>query len=125
MTEGHARAIVGALSGLLALGCAALAIGHAGVEVPVLSDIGPGGTRVILPAVIAFTIACLLLAALAAGAFGARPWAWAVGVLVHALIFVGAVLPYRGLASLAALLIAAVCLAVLLTPIGRRAFIAR
>lgn len=125
MTAGRIRVTIAALSGLLALGCAALAIAHAGVEVPLLSRIGPGGDAAVVPAAIAFALAAVVLVTVSAGTWRARPWAWALGFVAHALVFVGAAYPYRGVASLVALVIAGVCLALLLTPAGRRALVAR
>ena len=125
MTAGRIRVTIAALSALLALGCAALAIGHAGVDVPLLSQIGPGGNRAVVPAAIAFAVSTVILALVAWGTWGRRAWAWALGFVAHALVFVGAAYPYRGVASLVALLVSGTCLALLLTRAGRRALVAR
>ena len=109
----------------MALGCAALAVGHAGVDVPLLSQLGPGGNRAVVPAAIAFTAATVLLAAVAWGTWRARSWAWALGFVTHALVFVGAAYPYRGVASLVALVVAGACIALLITPAARRGMVAR
>ena len=125
MTARHVSATVTALSALLAVGCAALAVAHAGVELPLLSSIGPGGDRAVVPAAIAFTIAALVLSAVAAGTWRRRPWAWALGIVTHGLVFVGAAVPYRGVASLVALIVSGTCIALLLTRAGREALVAR
>ena len=113
------------MSAVLALGCAALAVAHAGVDVPLLSRIGPGGDRVVAPAAAAFTVGTLLLGAVAIGAWRARAWAWALGVVVHALVFFGAAVPYRGVASAVAMVVAAATVAVLVSRPGRAALLAR
>ena len=125
MTTAAVRGIVAGLSALLALGCAALAVGHAGVELPLLSQIGPGGDRAVVPAAIAFTTATLVLALVAIGVARQRSWAWALGVAVHALVFLGAALPYRGIASAVALIISGACVALLVSRPGRAALLAR
>lgn len=125
MTTRQVRTTVAALSAVLAVGCAALAIAHAGVELPLLSSIGPGGDRAVVPAAIAFTVATLVLAAVAVGAWRSRPWAWALGVVTHGLVFLGAAVPYRGVASLVALIFSGACLALLVTRPGRAALLAR
>lgn len=125
MTVPNVRAAVAALSALLALGCAALAIGHAGVNVPLLSQIGPGGSRAVVPAAVAFTVATIVLVAVALGVWRARPWAWALGVVVHALVLLGSAVPFRGVASLVAIIISGLSLALLLTRVGRNALLAR
>ena len=113
------------MSALLALGCAALAVGHAGVDVAVLSDIGPGGDRAVMPAVVAFTVATVVLALVAFGVSRRRSWSWALGVVVHALVFLGAAVPYRGVASAVALVISGVSVALLVSRLGREALLAR
>jgi hypothetical protein len=40
----------------LAVGSALLAIGHMGVQIPLLSALGPGGTRAVVPAAVAFSL---------------------------------------------------------------------
>lgn len=125
MTPRLVCTVVAALSALLAVGCAALAIAHAGIEVPVLSSIGPGGDDPVVPAAIAFTVATIVLAAAAIGVRRMRPWGWALGVVVHSLVFLGAAMPYRGIASLLAIIVSGVCIGLLLTPAARRALLAR
>lgn len=125
MTDQRVRAAVAALSAFLALGCAALAIAHAGIDVPLLSGIGPGGDRVVAPAAAAFTVGTLLLAVIAIGAWRGRAWAWALGLVVHALVFFGAAVPYRGIASAVAMIVTAAAVALLVSPLGRSALLAR
>ena len=119
MTEGTVRVVCTVLCGVLALGCAALAVGHAGVDVPLLSRIGPGGDRAVVPAAIAFAVAAAALFAITVGVWRARSWAWAAGVVVNALIFLGAAVPYRGVASAVAMVITGVIVALLLSRVGR------
>ena len=125
MTPASVRATVAALSGVLALGCAALAIGHSGVNVPLLSQLGPGGDRAIVPAAIAFSVATVALVLIAFGVSRGRSWSWALGVVVHALIFLGAAAPFRGVASAVAMVITAAALALLVSRPGRAALLAR
>ncbi|MPZ74677.1 MAG: hypothetical protein GEU74_15920 [Nitriliruptorales bacterium] len=119
MEHDQARAAVAALSALLALGCAAMAIAHAGVVVPLLSRLGPGGDDTVWPAVVAFTVGAVVLTFVAVGVSRARGWAWPLGLVVHALVVLGAAMPYRGLGSLVAIVVSVASLAVLLSPAGR------
>lgn len=123
MSTQHVRSLLVALSGALALGCAALAIGHTGIEVPVLSRLGPGGGRAVVVAAVAFAIAALVLFTVAVGVWRARSWAWALGIVVHALVFMGSAFPYRGVASLVAVLISGTSIALLLSRAGRGALL--
>lgn len=102
-----------------------MAIAHAGVEVPLLAGIGPGGGDAVVPAAVAFGIATIVLTAVAVGASRARAWAWAVGVAVHGLVLLGAAVPYRGVASLVAIIVSGAALALLLSRSGRAALLAR
>lgn len=112
-----------ALTLLLAVGAALMSIGHAGINVPFLSGLGPGGDRVVLPAAIAFGIATALAVAVAVGALRRRSWAWALGLLLHSLIVLGSAMPFRGPASAMGIIIGAVTVAVLLSRSGRAAFL--
>lgn len=125
MTSRSIIAIFAALTALLALGCAVMAVAHAGVEVPLVSRFGPGGGRAIVPAMIAFTVAAVALALLAVGALRRRSWAWALGLLTHSLVFLGALVPFRGVGSLVALVIAGACVALLMTRSARVELLAR
>ena len=119
MSQQQVRSIIAVLSGVLAAGCAVMALAHAGVEVPVVSQLGPGGDDAVWPAVIAFSVGALVLAFVAIGASRARAWAWALGLVVHALIVLGASLPFRGVGSLVAIVISVASLALLLSRTGR------
>lgn len=115
--------LVTALSAVLAVGCAAMAVAHAGVNIPVLSRFGPQGTDAVPPAVVAFTVGTLVLGALAYGTARRRSWAWAGGIAVHALVVLGALTPYRGVGSLVAVVLAGAAVLVLLSPPGRTALL--
>jgi hypothetical protein len=125
MTQRSIVAVFAALTALLGAGCVAMAIAHAGVEVPLLSRLGPGGNRAVVPAVIAFTIAAVLLFVLASGALRRQSWSWALGLLTHALVFLGAAVPFRGAGSAVAMIIAAACVALLMTRQARATLLAR
>jgi hypothetical protein len=107
-------------SGALAIGCALLAIGHSGVQIPVLSALGPGGTRAVVPAAVAFTVAALLHASISVGVARRRSWAWPLGVLIAAATLLGAITPFRGVMSAVGIVLAGAELALLLTRDGRR-----
>lgn len=119
MSQQPVRITIAALSGVLAAGCAAMAIAHAGVTVPLLSQLGPGGDDAVWPAVIAFSIGAVVLALVAIGASRARAWAWSLGTVVHALVVLGAAVPFRGIGSLVAIVISVASLALLLSRTGR------
>ena len=107
-------------SGALAFGCALLAVGHLGLQVPVLSALGPGGGRPVVPAAIAFAVAAIAHGLVCFGVVRRRSWAWPLGVLIAALTLVGAATPFRGVMSAVGIALAGVELALLLTPDGRR-----
>lgn len=94
------------LTAVLALGCLALAVGHSGINVPLLSRLGPGGGRAVVPAAVAFAVATALLAVLAVGLWHRRAWAWAAGLAVHGMVLAGALFPYRGWGSLVGIVLA-------------------
>jgi len=119
-TRPVATALV-ALSGMSALGALLLAIGHLGVEVPVLSALGPGGDRAVPVAAAVFSVGTVLYAAVAYGAARGARWAWTAGVVVNALAVLGGARQFRGAASAIGLLLAVAALALLLAPAGRRA----
>ena len=125
MTERSIVAVFAALTALLGVGCIAMAVAHAGFDVPLLSRIGPGGNRAVVPAVVAFSVGAAALLLLAAGALRRRPWAWALGLVTHALLLLGAAVPFRGAGSAIAMIIAAVCLGLLMTTQARRSLLAR
>ncbi len=108
------------ISAALALGSALLAVGHMGVRLPVISALGPGGTRPVPPAAIAFTVAAGLHAAVAVGVARRRSWAWLAGVLVGGVTLIGAATPFRGTASLLGIVLAGLQLGLLATNAARR-----
>lgn len=107
-------------SGALAVGSALLAVGHMGVEIPVVSALGPGGSRPVWPAAIAFAVAAGLHGAVSAGVARRRGWAWPLGVLVGALTLIGAATPFRGAGSVVGIVLAAAEVGLLLTGGARR-----
>ena len=117
--------VVGVLSAILTVGTAALAIAHAGVTIPGLSALGPGGDNVVVPAAVAFAVATVAAGTVSVGAFRRRTWAWALGLVVHAIVVVGAAVPYRGIGSLIGILLSATCIAVLVSRPARQAFLPR
>lgn len=117
-----ARAIA-ILTLLLAVGAALLTIGHAGIELPLVAGLGPGGDRAVVPAAIAFGIATLLAITVGVGALKRQPWAWALGLLLHSFIVLGSAMPFRGAASAAGIVIGAATVALLLSRPGRAAFL--
>ncbi|CAN5816001.1 hypothetical protein BH23ACT10_BH23ACT10_00440 [soil metagenome] len=110
-------------SGALAVGSALLAVSHLGVQVPLLSALGPGGSRVILPAAIAFTVGAALHGAVAFGVARRRAWAWPLGILVAGVTLLGAATPFRGAGSAIGILLASLVLGLLLTATARHSMI--
>lgn len=121
-TTAVARAVAW-LAGAMAVGSALMAVAHAGVDIPLLSGLGPGGAGAVPPAVVAFTVSALLFAAVAYGAFRGRAWAWAAGLVLSALTVLGAAMPYRGVVSLAGIVLGLVIIALLLSRPGRSALL--
>lgn len=111
--------ITAALSAVLALGCVAMAIAHAGVEVPLISRLGPGGGRPVVAAAVAFAVAAALLAVVTVGMLRQRPWSWAAGLVIHGVVLAGAALPYRGWGSLVAIVLAGAAFILLVSRPGR------
>jgi hypothetical protein len=114
---------IGWISGALAFGSGLLAIGHAGVRLPVVSALGPGGSRAVVPAAIAFAAAACLHGAVAYGVARRRTWAWPVGVLVAGATLLGAAVPFRGAGSLAGIALAGTELGLLLSASVRSALL--
>lgn len=98
--------VAAVVTALLAVGCLALAIGHSGINVPLVSQLGPGGGRAVVPAAVAFVVATALLSVLAVGIWHRRAWAWAAGLAVHGMVLAGALFPYRGWGSLVGIVLA-------------------
>ena len=90
-----------------------MAVAHAGVEVPLVSALGPGGNRPVWPAAIAFGTAAGLYAVVAAGLGRARRWADPAAAALFAVTLVGALVPFRGAGSVVGAAIAACGLALL------------
>lgn len=119
-THGRALDAVVWTSGALAVGSALLALGHMGVEIPVVSALGPGGSRAVVPAAIAFTAVAGLHGTVATGIARRRPWAWPLGVLASGITLLGAAVPFRGAGSLVGIVLAGAELVLLLRGGTRR-----
>lgn len=118
-----AARVIAALGALAAAGSVIMAVSHAGVTVPLVAALGPGGDRA-LPAVAAgFAVAAALFALVAIGAWRQHQWAWALGLVINGLALVATTVPWRGPASGAAAAVTAAGLAVLLSRPGRAAFL--
>lgn len=118
-----ARVIV-ALATLGAAGGLIMAVSHAGLSVPVVAALGPGGDRA-LPAVAAgFAVGAALFALVAVGAWRRHAWAWALGLVVNGLALIAATMPWRGPVSGVAAVVTAAGLAALLSRPGRAALLA-
>jgi hypothetical protein len=104
-------------------GSALLALGHAGIEVPIVSTLGPGDGRSVPAAAIGFSLVTLAYATVAAGVFGRRRWAWPAAFGLNALAFVAGIAQFRGPASAVGLALCATALALLLVPDVRRALV--
>lgn len=109
-------------AGLLAVGCALLAVGHAGVQLPLVSALGPGGDRAVPVAAAAFTVGTIAYALVVRGLLVRARWAWLAGLVLGALTVIGAVQPFRGIGSAVGVALAAVVVGALASPAGRRAF---
>ena len=94
-----------AVAGLAAFGCLLLAVAHTGVEVPLLSAIGPRGDAV-PPAVVAFTIGTVLFAALAVGIRRGADWATWAGIVVSVLAVLSGIRQFRGPVSAVGIVLA-------------------
>lgn len=116
-TGGERGALRGAtvLAGIGAGATALLAVGHAGVEIPLVSGLGPGGDRAVWPAAIAFGVAAVAYLTVLVGLARGRSWAVPAGAVVFAVTLVGSVTPYRGPASLLGALMGAAGVALLAT----------
>ncbi len=117
-----AAAAVGWLAALAALGSLLLAVAHLGVELPLLSALGPGGETVVVPAAIAFGVGTAVWGALSLGAFRGARWVLPVGIVFSILSILSGAMPYRGVASGVGIALASLVLLTLLSPPGRRAF---
>lgn len=114
--------VAGTAAGLLTAGCALLAVGHAGVRLPLMSALGPGGDRAVPVAAAIFTVATVAYAVVTRGLLARRRWAWPAGLVLGALTVVGAARPFRGVGSGVGIVLALAIVAALASPAGRRAF---
>lgn len=103
-----------------ALGAALLAIAHTGVEIPLVSALGPSGGAV-PPAAAAFTVVTVLFAAVGWGLRRRRAWAWTLGVAIGVLGVLSGIAQFRGVGSALGMLVAAALAALLLAPQSRAA----
>lgn len=117
-----AAVLAGWLFALGGVGATLLAVAHAGVEIPLVSALGPGGDQAVPVAAGVFAAGAVLMLALAAGAFARARWVLPVGVLVALLAVVEGFRNYRGAASAAGIALGVLLLLLLLSPGGRRAF---
>lgn len=119
-TRHPAASLVGWLSLLGAIGTGLLSVGHLGLEIPVLSELGPGGDQAVPAAAAGFGVAAVLYLLVAVGAFRQAPWAWTLGLVVNLLAVVAGVAQFRGAASVVGIVISALILVVLVSPGGRQ-----
>lgn len=104
---------------VLAVYAALLSIGHLGVDVPVLSALGPGGDRVILVAGISFAVGAVIYTIIGVGLLRLRRWAWVAGVAVSALSVLSGIGQFRGAGSMIGIVLSLIVLVLLLTPQAR------
>lgn len=116
--RGPVTTTIGVLAILGVIGSAMMTVAHLGVDLPVLTAMGPG--RLILPAAIGFAVGTVLFAAVAYAVFTNRAWAWPAALVVNGVALVSAVMPWRGLESSGPpALVTTVALVLLLAPRGR------
>ncbi len=108
------------LAAIAAVGNLLLAVAHLGIEIPVLSALGPQGGAV-PPAVVAFTVGTVVFGAIAVGLARGRRWAWVGGLVVSALAVLSGVGQFRGVVSALGIVLSLGLLALLLAPSSRRA----
>lgn len=117
-----APAVGGAAAAVLTVGCVLLAIGHAGVRVPVVSALGPGGDQAVPVAAAVFAVGAVAYGMLTRGLLARAGWAWPAGLVLAVLTVLGASRPFRGAGSAVGIVLALVIVAALASPAGRRAF---
>lgn len=100
---------------MAALGNALLAVAHTGVEVPLLSALGPSGDAV-PAAVVVFTVGTVLFAAIAWGLASGQRWARPLALGVCALSILSGIGQFRGVVSAIGILLAVVLAGLLLLP---------
>ncbi len=93
------------VAALAALGCLLLAVAHTGIEVPLLSSLGPRGDAV-PPAVVAFSVGTALFATLAVGIRRQAAWATWAGLAVSALAVLSGIGQFRGVVSAVGIVLA-------------------
>ena len=96
-----------------AAGTATLAVGHAGVQLPLVSALGPGGSEPVWPAAAAFAVAALAFVVVGAGLLGARTWAVPAASMLFGVTVVASLFPFRGAGSIAGAVLGIVGLALL------------
>ncbi len=107
------------------IGSVLMAIAHAGVQIPLFSALGPGGGAAIPPAAAGFTVGAILYLVALVGLARRRPWAWALGLVVFALTLTSAAVPFRGVGSIAGILVGGIGLALLLARPVRSSLLSR
>lgn len=111
-----AATAVAVLAAVGVLGAIAMTVFHV--------DLYRAGTvPVFVPA--GFALGALAFAAVAYGAWRRTAWSWSVALAVNGLGFVSAVFPWRGPQALLPAVVTLVALAVLVSPQGRAALLAR
>ncbi|HUG85633.1 MAG TPA: hypothetical protein VMM13_13795 [Euzebya sp.] len=108
------------VAGVVVIGTLLLAVAHLGVVIPLLSTLGPQGGAV-PPAVIAFSVATVLFAAVALGLYRRSRVAWIGAIVLSVAIIAMSLGQYRGIVSGVGIALAAVLIVLLLTPPSRRA----
>lgn len=120
----RAATVVGWLAVLGALGSAAMAVAHLGVELPLL-----GGGVELVPVAVGFAVGTLLFAVTAYGAFTLTSWVWPLALVVNALTLASTASPLsRGdlePATIAAIAVTLLALVVLVSRPGRQALLYR
>lgn len=121
-TRTPAATLIGWLSLIAAFGSGLLALAHAGIELPLLSALGPGDGDAVPIAAAVFGVGLALYTAVALGAFTGARWTWPLGLVVNVLGLASGIGNYRGPVSAVGIGLAALSLILLLSPGGRRAF---
>ena len=103
-----------------AVGSALLTVGHAGVSVPLISALGPGGSRPVWPAAIAFAVGTAAYATVATTLLRKRLRSvWTTAMAVFCLTVVVSLIPYRGPGSIVGAVLGAVGAGLLATRTAR------
>lgn len=99
---------------------AVLAVGHAGVAIPLVSALGPGGSRPVWPAAAAFAVAAACYVAVGVGLRARRQWSAFAGSALFGVTILLALVPYRGVGSIVGAALGFVGLTALSLPALRR-----